>query len=75
MTTVSIQEAQAKLPELIASLAPGETLIITKDQLPIARLQAVQKARLESRKAGSARGLLTILQDDDAHLQDFNEYT
>jgi len=32
MTTVSIEEAQAKLPELIEHLAKGEELVITRNQ-------------------------------------------
>jgi len=28
-TTISVEEAQAKLPELIAQLAPGEEVVIT----------------------------------------------
>lgn len=38
MTTVTIEEAQAKLPQLIAHLAVGEELVITQDKQPIARL-------------------------------------
>ncbi len=74
MTTVSIEEAQAKLPELIAHLAVGEVLVITCDQQPIARLLAEQKPKRQPRKAGSARGILTILSDDEEHLRDFAEY-
>ena len=32
MTTVTLEEAQAHLPELIARLHPGEELVITRDQ-------------------------------------------
>ena len=38
MSTVTLEEAQARLPELIARLAPGEELIITRDAQPVARL-------------------------------------
>ena len=40
MTTVTIQEAQAKLPQMIAQLAIGEELVIADNQEPIARLHA-----------------------------------
>ena len=30
MTTISIDEAQTKLAELIANLAPGDKVVITK---------------------------------------------
>lgn len=74
MNTVSIEEAQAKLPELIAHLTAGEVLIITSDQLPVARLLAERKSQRPPRKAGSAKGLLKIISDDDEHLRDFAEY-
>ena len=74
MTTVTIQEAQAKLPQLIAQLAIGEELVITDNQEPIARLHAEVPTKRHPRKAGSAKGMLTILKEDDEHLTDFAEY-
>ncbi len=47
--TVSIDEAQAKLKELIHQLAPGEELVITEDQQPV--------ARIVSERPGSKPGL------------------
>jgi len=74
MTTVTIEEAQAKLPELIDHLAAGEELLIVRDERPIARLSAEQKPKRKPRKAGSAKGMLTILVEDDEHLKEFAEY-
>ncbi len=74
MTTVTIEEAQAKLPELIDHLAAGEGLVITRDEQPIARLLAEPKLKRKPRKPGSAKGMLTILVEDDEHLKDFAEY-
>ncbi len=74
MTIVTIEEAQAKLPELIEHLATGEELVITRNQQPIARLLAEAKPARRARKAGSAKGMLTILAEDDEHLEDFAEY-
>jgi antitoxin (DNA-binding transcriptional repressor) of toxin-antitoxin stability system len=73
MSTVTVEEAQAKLPELIAHLAAGEELIITRDQQPIARLSAEPPPRRKPRKAGSGKGMLTILAEDDEHLKDFKD--
>jgi len=73
--SVTIEEAQANLPELIARLAAGETLVITSGQRPIARL--IAEAPVQQRKPrqpGSAEGLLTIVSDDEEHLADFKEY-
>jgi antitoxin (DNA-binding transcriptional repressor) of toxin-antitoxin stability system len=74
MATVTIEEAQARLPELIEHLATGEELVITRNQQPIARLLAEGKPTRKPRTPGSAKGMLTVLAEDDEHLQDFAEY-
>jgi antitoxin (DNA-binding transcriptional repressor) of toxin-antitoxin stability system len=74
VTTITIEEAQAKLPELIEQLTTGEELLITRNQQPVARLSAAQSVPRKPRKAGSAKGILTIVQEDDEHLKDFEEY-
>ena len=74
MTIVTLEEAQAKLPELIEQLTAGEELLITRNELPIARLTAEDKPKRKPRKAGSAKGMLTILAEDDEHLGDFAEF-
>ena len=38
MSIVTIEEAQATLAELIDRLAPGEEVIITRNQQPVAKL-------------------------------------
>ena len=74
MTTVTIEEAQAKLPELIEHLAKGEELVITRNQQPIAKLIGEQpKPRLRP-APGLGKGILTIISDDDEHLKDFVEH-
>ena len=40
MSTVTLEEAQAQLPRLIDQLRPGEELVITRDNRPVARLSA-----------------------------------
>jgi antitoxin (DNA-binding transcriptional repressor) of toxin-antitoxin stability system len=72
--TVTLEEAQARLPELISRLQPGEEIVITAGGQPVARLQAEASSNRKPRKAGSAKGLLTIISDDDEHLKDFEEY-
>ena len=74
MTIVTIEEAQAKLPQLIEHLVAGEELVITQNQEPIARLLAQQKPRRKPRRVGNCKGMLTIVTDDDEHLKDFEEY-
>lgn len=73
MTTVTLEEAQARLPDLIDDLAAGEQLLITRNQEPIARLMVEAQPKRMPRKAGSAKGILTILADDDEHLEGFEQ--
>jgi antitoxin (DNA-binding transcriptional repressor) of toxin-antitoxin stability system len=75
MSTVTLEEAQARLPELIDHLHPGESLVITRNQKPVARLLLEESLKRKPRRAGSAKGMLTIIRDDDEHLKDFEEYT
>ena len=73
MTRISIEEAQAKLPELIDDLPPGEELIITKDNLAVARL--ISASPIAGRKLGGLRGSVTYIAPDfDAPLDDFEGY-
>ena len=74
MTTLNLIEAQARLPELVHSLAPGEEIVITENSRPVARLMAEAESTRQPRKAGSAKGMLTIVREDDEHLNDFAEY-
>ena len=74
MTTISIQEAEAKLSELIRSLKPGEEVVITEDDHPVARL--VHAAALQAgRRLGTLKGTVTYMAPDfDEPLDDFGEY-
>lgn len=38
MTTVSLQEAQQRLAELVEELRPGDEVVITRDDRPVAKL-------------------------------------
>lgn len=73
-TTVSIEEAQAHLAELVSKLVPGEEVVITRNEQPVAKLVGQRTARHQPRQLGSAKGKLLLLADDDAHLEDFREY-
>src|SRR6476660_8841021 len=71
MTTLSLAEAQARLPEIVHGLSPGEEVVITENSRPIARVVAEPALQRQPRQAGTARGILTIVRDDDEHLKDF----
>ena len=74
MSTVTLEEAQANLPEIIDKLAPGEELIITRNDQPVAKLVGQLRPAHKPRQPGSAKGKLIILAEDDEHLEDLKEY-
>jgi antitoxin (DNA-binding transcriptional repressor) of toxin-antitoxin stability system len=75
MVTVTIEEAQAKLPELIGNLSPGEELVILRNQQPVARLVGEPVPKRRPRRPGSAKDTILHMADDfDAPLEDFKEY-
>jgi len=71
-TTIGIDEAGLKLKDIIAHLGPDDEVVITQNSLPIARL--IAPAKTAQPKFGGCKGMLTIVHDDDEHLEDFKEY-
>ena len=74
MNSVTLEEAQDQLPELLVRLSPGEQLVITKDGEPLATLIRQSRTRWPCR-AGSAKNTNHWMAPDfDAPLEDFREY-
>ena len=73
MTTVTIDEIQAKLPQMIHALFPGEELAITENNRTIAKLIAPLDAK-PAPLFGRAKGGLIVLSENEEHLADFAEY-
>jgi prevent-host-death family protein len=76
MSTVTIQEAQAKLADLIHKLMPGDEVVITENNQPVAKLVSEQPKPTPGLRPppGLGKGCLAIISDDDDHLKDFAEY-
>lgn len=74
MITVTLDEAQAKLPEIIGQLVPGEELLITRDDHPIAKITAQPPIPRKPRQPGTAKGKLVVLAEDEEHLEDFKGF-
>lgn len=69
--TIELDVAQAKLSELVAGLGPGEEILLVRNHQPVAR---IVPARGGKPRFGSCAGLLTIVAEDDEHLEQFAEY-
>lgn len=74
MTRVTIDIAQKELPNLIEDVVLGGRVVITKDKQPVAEIVPVLNDRADPR-FGSARGLISIRDDFDAPLEDFDGYS
>ena len=73
MATVTIEEAQAHLSELIDKMRPGEELVITRNAEPVAKLVAASP--MPPRQPGLLKDkILYMAEDFDAPLEDFKEY-
>ncbi|QEL21084.1 type II toxin-antitoxin system Phd/YefM family antitoxin [Limnoglobus roseus] len=76
MSTVTIQEAQANLFDLIRRLSPGDEVLITENNQPVAKL-VVPPAEPppKPRQFGTMKGsVLYMAPDFDGPLDDFAEY-
>ncbi len=72
MPTLTIDEVQSRLPQIIDALAPGEELVITRGDKPVARLTGELPKGMPI--YGRGKGKMNLNMDDDEHLKDFAEY-
>jgi prevent-host-death family protein len=75
--TITVEEAQANLKELIHQLAPGDEVIITENQQPVAKLvsEAPKPQPKQRPGPGLCKGMITYIAPDfDAPLEDMKEY-
>jgi prevent-host-death family protein len=72
MYTVNVDEAQARLSDLIREAADGEEVVIAREDGTAVRLVPIEQSARP--RFGSARGLFTMADDFDAPLGDFAPY-
>jgi antitoxin (DNA-binding transcriptional repressor) of toxin-antitoxin stability system len=73
-TTMAVEDIKLTLPELLDTLTPGDEVILTRNQQPLAKLVSEAPPQRKPRVPGLGKGMITILSDDDHHLKDFAEY-
>jgi antitoxin (DNA-binding transcriptional repressor) of toxin-antitoxin stability system len=72
--TLSIEQASARLDQLVSDLGPGDEIVLTKDDKPVARI-VPDSSSLRPREAGTCKGMIDILDDsDDIILEHFKDY-
>ncbi|HJT77706.1 MAG TPA: hypothetical protein VJ739_10940 [Gemmataceae bacterium] len=74
MPTVTLDEAQARLRDIVAGLRPGEEVVLTENGQPLAKLVKLERTSWPC-KAGSAKDKAYWMAPDfDAPLEEFKEY-
>ncbi len=76
-TTMVLEEIKVSLPELLDSLAPGDEVILTRHQQPVAKLiSEAPRPTLKQRPGpGLCKGMITYMAPDfDAPLDCLKEY-
>jgi antitoxin (DNA-binding transcriptional repressor) of toxin-antitoxin stability system len=75
MPTVTIEEAQSRLSDLIHGLHVGDEVVITENGEPVAMLARAEPNTSWPCKAGSAKGTVHRMAPDfNEPLEDFKEY-
>jgi antitoxin (DNA-binding transcriptional repressor) of toxin-antitoxin stability system len=74
MTTATVEDVQARLPELLDRVAAGEEVVITRDGRPVATLKAHLPKGVPIFGRGKGK-VLHVAPDFDAPLDDFREHT
>jgi prevent-host-death family protein len=69
MHAVTVDEAQARLAELMDEVERGEDVVITRDNAPSVRLVPATRPGF-----GSCKGQIIVSDDFDAPLDEFAEY-
>lgn len=75
MTLLPLDQVSSQLPALISKLAPGEEIVVVDGEKQVAKVTSLTPPEeTPKRRLGTAKGVLTIVSEDDDHLQDFAEY-
>lgn len=73
MHQIELEKAKSQLETIIQTALDGEEVVITLNDEPVLKLIPVLKPK-PYRKAGSARGMISMAEDFDEPLEDFEEY-
>lgn len=72
---ITVEEAQARLKDVIRELAPGEEVVITDNQQPVAKLVGEHPARPPRPAPGAGKGsILFMAPDFDEPMEEFKDH-
>jgi antitoxin (DNA-binding transcriptional repressor) of toxin-antitoxin stability system len=75
MQTMPLDQAEGHPGEIIANLNPGEEIVLTRDDKPVATLRAAPAPPRQQPRFGTLRGsILHIAPDFDAIPDGFEDY-
>jgi antitoxin (DNA-binding transcriptional repressor) of toxin-antitoxin stability system len=75
MQTLPLEQAEGHLAEVIEKLSPGEEVILTRDEKPVATIRALPPAPREPPRFGTLKGSILYLSPDfDAIPEGFEDY-
>jgi len=75
MTTVTLQEAQVQLPQILERLRPGEEITIIDHGHPVALVTKAKRTSWPCKAGSYAKTAFWMAPDFDAALDDFKERT
>lgn len=73
MHRIELDKAKSQIETLIQTALDGEEVIITRDAEPVLKLVRLSKSN-GRRRAGTAKGMISMTEDFDEPLEDFREY-
>ena len=74
MQTMPLDQAEGRLVEIVERLAPGEEIVLTRDDKPVATIRATSAASREPPRFGTLKGsILSLAPDFDAIPQRIRE--
>ena len=73
MATITLEEAQAHLAEIIDRLTPGAEVVLTRGDKPVATIKATLSPR-EAPRLGTLKGTVLSMEHFDDPLEEFEEY-
>jgi antitoxin (DNA-binding transcriptional repressor) of toxin-antitoxin stability system len=74
MSSLTLEEAQKKLPELLTRLQPGEEILITDHGQPLAQVKKAERTSWPCKAGSYKKAGFWMAPDFDAPLDEFKEY-